>query len=111
LLRGKPSAKSGFAKIQNCRLAKIFFSSGSGRLFFFVHFRSGFQFIGFPNLGLSLQFSFLPLVKVLVNCGLCLFSVSFGQVTFAKILFFGCVRGCFCRFSKLTWFLWQRFWF
>jgi hypothetical protein len=51
-------------------LAKVFFSGGFGSSFSFVHFGSGFQFIGFLNLGLSFQFSFSPLVKVLVNLGL-----------------------------------------
>jgi len=44
-----------------------FFSGGFSRLFFLVHFVSGFQIVGFSNLVLSFQFSFLPLVKVLVN--------------------------------------------
>jgi len=39
-------------------LAKVFFSSSLGGLFFFVHFGSGFQFIRFPNLVLSFQFPF-----------------------------------------------------
>jgi len=58
-----------------------FFSCGFGRLFFFVHFGSGFQFIGFPNSILSFQFSFLLLVKVLVNCRFWLIGFSFSQVT------------------------------
>jgi len=30
-----------------------FFSGGFGKFFFFVHFGSGFQIVGFSNLGLS----------------------------------------------------------
>jgi len=54
-----------------------------------IHFVSGFQIVGFSILVLPFQFSFLPLVKVLVNYRLCLFGVSFGQVTLAQVLFFG----------------------
>jgi hypothetical protein len=36
----------------------IFFSGGFGRLFFLVHFVSGFQIVGFSNLVLSFQFWF-----------------------------------------------------
>ncbi len=67
-----------------------------------VHFGSGFQIVEFSNLVLSFQFSFLPLVKVLVNLGLWLFGESVGQVSLAQVLFFGFVRGWFCRFSKLA---------
>jgi hypothetical protein len=58
-----------------------------------VHFVSGFQIVEFSNLVLSFQFSFLPLVKVLVNCRLQLFGESFGQVTLAQVLFFGYILG------------------
>jgi len=35
-----------------------FFSGGFGGFFFLVHFGSGFQFIGFPNLVSPFQFQF-----------------------------------------------------
>ncbi len=44
-----------------------FLSSGFGRFSFFVHAGSGFQIIALVNFVRSFQFSFLPLVKVLVN--------------------------------------------
>jgi hypothetical protein len=44
----------------------------------------------------------LPLVKVLVNCRFWSIGFSFGQVSLAQVLFFGFVRGWFCRFSKLA---------
>jgi len=43
----------------------------------------------------------LALVKVLVNCRFWSIGFSFGQVTLAQVLFFGCVRGWFCRLSKI----------
>ena len=74
MLRRKANARAKtnqvLQKLKFIELAKIFFSGGFGRFFFFVHFGSDFQFIGFPNLVLSFQFSFLPLVKVLANSGL-----------------------------------------
>ena len=86
---------------------KVFFSGGFGRLFFFVHFDSGFQIVGFLNLVLSLQFSFLSLVNVLVNFRFWSIGFSFGQVKLAQVLFFGFVHGWFCRFSKPAQFLWS----
>ena len=45
------------------------FSGGFGRFFFFAHFGSGFQIVGLVKFSRSFQFSFSPLVKVLVYCG------------------------------------------
>jgi hypothetical protein len=59
----------------------------SGRFFFSIPFRSGFQIVGFVSLAASFQFAFSPLIKGLVNCGLRLFGVSFGQVTLVQLLF------------------------
>ena len=71
------------------------FSGGICRFFFLIHFGSGFQIVGFSNLVLSFQFSFLLLVKVLVNFRFWLIGFSFGQVTLAQILFFKFIRGWF----------------
>jgi hypothetical protein len=56
----KPRAKTNqvLQKLKFIKLAKVFFSGGFGKFIFFVHFGSGFQFIGFPNLVLSFHFSF-----------------------------------------------------
>jgi hypothetical protein len=70
-------------------------------------FGSGFgtapcgQIVKFSNLVLSFQFSFLPLVKVLVNFGLRLFGESFGQVKLAQILFSGKIHFWQSQVSKI----------
>ena len=76
-------------------MANVFFSSGFGRLLFLIHIVSGFQIVGLVSFSRSFQFSFLPLVKVLVNLGLRLFGIFLSQVILAKVLFFGFVRGWF----------------
>ncbi len=54
-----------------------------------VYFGSGFQIFGFVSFSRSFQFSFLPLVKVLVNYRFRLFGESFRQVSFNRLHFFG----------------------
>ncbi len=66
-------------------VGQFLFSGGLGKFFFSVYFSSGFQIIGLSSLALHFQFAFLPLSKVLVNCGLRVFNVFFGQVTLAKL--------------------------
>ena len=75
-------------------MAKVFFSSGFG-----------FQTIELVSFSRSFQFSFLPLVKVLVNCGFRLFGESFGQATLAQVLFFSDIHFWRRRLSKLASFL------
>jgi len=69
--------------------------------FFSGGFGSGFQIVKFSNLVLSFQFSFLPLVKVLVNFGLQLFGESLGQVTLAQVLFSGKIHFWQSQVSKI----------
>jgi hypothetical protein len=44
----------------------------------------------------------LPLVNAPVNFRFWSIGFFFGQVSLAQVLFFGFVRGWFCRFSKLA---------
>jgi hypothetical protein len=82
-----------------------FFSGGFSGFFFLAHFSSGFQFIGFPNLVLSFQFSFWRWSKfwLILTCGYLayLFTKSFWQKFFASALF----AVGFYRLSKSTSFL------
>jgi hypothetical protein len=64
-----------------------FLAVAFAKFFFLVHFGSGFQIVGLVSLATSFQFAFSLLVKGLVNCGLRLFGVSFGQVTLVQLLF------------------------
>jgi len=62
VLRSKPNARAKtnqvLRKLKFIGGQKSFFSGGFGKFIFFIHFGSGFQFVGFPNLVLSFQFLF-----------------------------------------------------
>jgi len=51
-------------------LVSFFLAVAFGKFFFLVHFVAGFQIVWLVSFVSPFQFSFLPLVKVLVHCGL-----------------------------------------
>jgi len=95
VLRSKPNARAKtnqvLRKLKFIGGQKSFFSGGFGKFIFFIHFGSGFQFVGFPNLVLSFQFLFCHWSRfwVILACDYLVFLLvkSIWQKFFSSALF------------------------